>query len=176
MRGIKQKRSRLPKSKARQRYVEIGELVALKQIKSDAKALENQTIAIGPFARLDAGAVAARDGKTRGAITNLFGSQAAFQGEIMALALNAGEWIDRIEFADPAAFPTADAWLDAFFAGESARGPRHRATPAVSYSFLWALWLTAVPYGDRDQRPCLRDREPCRRRMAQSMPDHPSPL
>ena len=147
MRGIKQKRSRLPRSEARQRYVEIGELAALKQIKSDAKALDNQMIAIGPFARLDAGAVAARDGKTRGAITNLFGSQSAFQGEIMALALNAGEWIDRIEFADPAAFASADAWLDAFFAGESARGPRHRATPVVNYSFLWALWLSAVPYG-----------------------------
>ena len=90
MRSGKQKRSRLPRSEARQRYVEIGELVALKQIKSDARALDNQTIAIGPFARLDAGAVAARDGKTRGAITNLFGSQAAFQGEIMALARNAG--------------------------------------------------------------------------------------
>ena len=147
MKSGKQKRSRLSKSEARQRYLQIGELIALKQIKSDAKALDNQTIAIGPFARLDAGAVAARDGKTRGVITNLFGSQTAFQGEIMALALNAGEWIDRIEFADPAAFASADAWLDAFFAGESARGPRHRATPAVNYSFLWALWLSAVPYG-----------------------------
>ena len=169
-------RSTLPKSEARRRYIEMGELVALEQIRKDARKLDDGAVAVGPFARLDAEDVAARDGKTRGAITNLFGSQAAFQGEIMALALNAGEWIDRIEFADPAAFPTADAWLDAFFAGESARGPRHRATPAVSYSFLWALWLTAVPYGDRDQRPCLRDREPCRRRMAQSMPDHPSPL
>ena len=127
--------------------MEIGELVALKQIKSDAKALDNQTIAIGPFARLDAGEVAAHDGKTRGAITNLFGSQAAFQAEIMALALNAGEWIDRIEYADPTGFPTADEWLDAFFAGEAARGPRHGAKPAVNYSFLWALWLSAVPYG-----------------------------
>ena len=195
--------------------MEIGELVALKQIKSDAKALDNQTIAIGPFARLDAGEVAAHDGKTRGAITNLFGSQAAFQAEIMALALNAGEWIDRIEYADPTGFPTADEWLDAFFAGEAARGPRHGAKPAVNYSFLWALWLSAVPYGmwsaeiskasfeehlkwvrrledvlkralDHfgmilrrgygDQQLGMRDRGHGRGRMAQSMPDYPSPM
>ena len=63
-------------------------------------------IAVGPFARLDANAVAAREGKTRGAITNLFGSQAAFQAETMALALNAGEWVERVEFPAPADFPT----------------------------------------------------------------------
>jgi hypothetical protein len=102
---------------------------------------------VGPFARLDAGAVAARDGKTRGAITNLFGSQAAFQAETMALALDVGDWIEQIEYPAPADFPTADAWLDAFLAGESARGPQHGAEPSGSYGFNWALWLSAVPYG-----------------------------
>jgi hypothetical protein len=48
-------------------------------------------MAIGPFARLDAGDVAAHVGKTRGAISNAFGSQAAFQAETMALALGAAE-------------------------------------------------------------------------------------
>ena len=104
-------------------------------------------MAVGPFARLDANAVAAHDGKTRGAISNLFGSQAAFQAETMALALSAADWIERIEYPAPADFPTADAWLDAFLAGESARGPVHGGEPVVDYGTLWALWLSAVPYG-----------------------------
>ena len=118
----------LPKPQARQRYVEIGELVALKQIQADAKLLDEHAIAIGPFARLDAGAVAAEHGKTRGAITNLFGSQAAFQVATMALALSAHDWIERVEYPAPADFPTADAWIDAFFTGQSARGPRQAKT------------------------------------------------
>jgi hypothetical protein len=110
-------------------------------------ALDEHAIAVGPFARLDANAVTARDDKTRGAITNLFGSQAAFQAETMARALSAGDWIERIEHPDPAAYDNADEWVDALFAGESERGPHHDAEPAVSYAFLWALWLSAVPYG-----------------------------
>jgi hypothetical protein len=143
----RRRRSTLPKDAARRRYVEIGELAALEQIRRDAEALDRGAIAIGPFARVDANAVAARDGKTRGAVTNLFGSQAAFQAETMALALSAGDWIEQIEYPDPAAFPDADAWADAFFAGESARGPEHGGAPAVDYASLWTLWLSAVPYG-----------------------------
>jgi hypothetical protein len=141
------RRSTLPKDEARRRYVEIGELAALEQIRRDAEALDRRAIAIGPFARLDANAVAAADGKTRGAVTNLFGSQAAFQAETMALALSAGDWIDRIAYPDPAGSPSAEAWVDAFFTGESARGPAHGGAPEISYATLWALWLSAVPYG-----------------------------
>jgi hypothetical protein len=140
-------RSTLPRDAARRRYVEIGELAALEQIRRDSEALDARAIAVGPFARLDAGAVAARDGKTRGAITNLFGSQAAFQAETMALALSAGDWIERLELPDPAAYAAAEEWVDAVFAGESERGPRHDAEPTAGYGFLWALWLSAVPYG-----------------------------
>ena len=140
-------RSTLPRDAARRRYVEIGELAALEQIRRDSEALDEHAIAVGPFARLDANAVAARDGKTRGAITNLFGSQAAFQAETMALALSAGDWIERVELPDPAGFDSAADWLDALLAGESERGPRHDAEPAASYGMLWALWLSAVPYG-----------------------------
>ena len=143
----KRGRSTLPKPQARLRYVEIGELVALEQIRADALQLDERAVGIGPFDRLDAGAVAARDGKTRGAITNLFGSQAAFQAETMELALSARDWIERIEYPAPADFPDADAWVDAFFEGQSERGPRHGAEPAVTYAFLWTLWLSAVPYG-----------------------------
>jgi hypothetical protein len=163
-------RSTLPKDEARRRYVEIGELAALEQIRRDAEALDRGAIAIGPFARVDANAVAARDGKTRGAVTNLFGSQAAFQAETMALALSAGAWIDRIAYPDPAAFPDADAWADAFFAGESARGPRHGGEPAVDYASLWALWLSAVPYGlwsERVSRPSMEEHARWLERLAE---------
>ena len=140
-------RSTLPQDEARRRYVEIGELAALQQIRSDSERLDEQAIPVGPFARLDANAVAAQEGKTRGAITNLFGSQAAFQAETMELALSAGDWIDEVEFPAPEAFASDTEWLDAFFTGQSARGPRHGAEPGVDYGFLWALWLSAVPYG-----------------------------
>lgn len=149
---LKATRSKLSPSEARRRYVEIGELVALEQIRNDSEVLDDNAIAVGPFARLDAGLVAARDGKTRGAITNLFGSQAAFQVETMALALGAADWIKEIEYPAPTDFPTADAWVDAFFAAQSERGPRHGAEPAVNYALLWALWLSAVPYGIWSQR------------------------
>jgi AcrR family transcriptional regulator len=125
----------------------MGELVALEQIRADAATLDRQAIAVGPFARLDAGAVAARDGKTRGAITNLFGSQAAIQAETMALALSVGDWIEQIPYPAPADHDTADAWFDAVLGGESERGPRHGAEPTGSYAFLWILWLSTVPYG-----------------------------
>ena len=138
----------------------MGELVALEQIRADAAALDRQAIAVGPFARLDAGAVAARDGKTRGAITNLFGSQAAFQAETMALALSVGDWIDRIAYPAPEDYAGADAWFDALLAGESARGPRHGAAPTGGYASLWTLWLSTVPYGtwsDRVSAPSMAE-------------------
>ena len=160
--AMKEKRTRstLPKAEARQRYVEIGELVVLEQIAQDAKVLDQGALAVGPFARLDAAVVAARTGRTRGAINNLFGSQAAFQTATMALALGASAWIERIEFPDPADFPTENAWLDAFFDHQSARGPIHGAEPAMSYASLWALWLGALPYGlwsERISRPGLEE-------------------
>ncbi len=140
-------RSTLPKSEARRRYVEVGELAVLEQVRRDSEALDDRSLAVGPFARLDANAVAAREGKTRGAITNLFGSQAAFQAETMALALSARDWIEAVEYPAPSDFPSADAWVDGLFAAESNRGPRHGAEPDVRYASLWALWLSTVPYG-----------------------------
>ena len=104
----RQRRSTLSKSAARQRYVEIGELAVLQQIQRDSEALDQSAIAVGPFARLDANAVAAQDGKTRGAVTNVFGSQAAFQVATMELALSAGDWIAAIEYPRPPDFATAE--------------------------------------------------------------------
>ena len=125
----------------------MGGLVVLEQIQKDSKLLGEQAIAVGPFARLDAEAVAAHDGKTRGAITNLFGSQAAFQAETMALALDASDRVALIKFPAPAEFKDAEAWIDALLIEESTRGPSHGAKPAVNDGFLWALWLSAMPYG-----------------------------
>ena len=147
MNTTSRQRSTLSKEEARRRYVEIGELAVLEQVQRDARLLDDWALAVGPFNRLDANAVAAEDGKTRGAITNLFGSQAAFQTETMAHVLSAGDWIERIEYPDPSDFTTAEEWVDALLVGESARGPLHGDEPTVSYAALWALWLSAVPYG-----------------------------
>jgi len=125
----------------------MGGLVVLEQIQKDSQLLGDQAIAVGPFARLDAGAVAAHDGKTRGAITNLFGSQAAFQAATMALALDASDWVARVKIPAPGDFASAEAWFDALLVDESARGPAHGAKPTVNDGFLWALWLSATPYG-----------------------------
>jgi hypothetical protein len=147
MASTPRQRSTLTKDEARRRYVEVGELAVLEQVRRDARLLDDWALAVGPFTRLDANAVAAAEGKTRGAITNLFGSQAAFQTETMAHVLSAGDWIERIEYPSPSDFPTAEDWVDALLIGESARGPLHGDDPAVTYATLWALWLSAVPYG-----------------------------
>ena len=65
----------------------------------------------------------------------------------MARALDAGDWIEQLEYPAPADHPDAGAWVDALFAAESARGPQRGARPQVDYAALWALWLSAVPYG-----------------------------
>ncbi len=140
-------RSTLPKDAARRRYVELAGLIVLEQIREDSERLDRESLPVGPFARLDANRVAAREGKTRGAISNLFGSQAALQAETMALALDAAQLIESIDYPEPAHHPDAEAWLDAFFTGQSERGPRHGAAPGVDYARLWALWLSALPYG-----------------------------
>jgi hypothetical protein len=140
-------RSTLPRDEARRRYVEIGQLAALEQIRRDSELLDRRSVAVGPWARLDAGAVADRDGKTRGVISHLFGNQAAFQAETMASALDAGDWLERLAYPSPSDHPDDGAWIDALFTAESARGPRHGGRPKVDYAALWALWLSAVPYG-----------------------------
>ena len=53
--GTKRTRSKLPQEEARRRYVEMGELAALEQIRTDSEKLDANAIAVGPFARLDAG-------------------------------------------------------------------------------------------------------------------------
>jgi hypothetical protein len=163
----RRQRSTLSKSEAQRRYMEIGSLAVLEQIRLDAGRLDNKAIAIGPFSRLDAETVAAREGKTRGAITNLFGSQAAYQIATMDLALDAGAWSDAGVTPAPAEFATAEEWLDALLAWLSARGPRHGAEPELNYAALWTLWLGAVPYGLWSERVAHLSMEEYERWVAQ---------
>jgi hypothetical protein len=155
-------RTRLGKDEARRRYVEIGERVVLEQIREDARKLDSGSMVIGPFARLGANAVAARDRKTRGSINNAFGSQAAFQQATMALALSAQDWIAAIRYPSPEEFSSAEDWVKAFFEGQSARGPGHGGIPTVDYGSMWALWLSTVPYGmwsEAISRPSLAEQQ-----------------
>src|SRR5688572_5038406 len=85
-------RSNLAPDKARRRYIQLAELAVLQQIQVDARRLDREDdedrVAVGPFARLKADQVAANaDGKSRGAITNLFKSQRQFQLQAMAVVL-----------------------------------------------------------------------------------------
>lgn len=140
-------RSTLPKPDARRRYQEVGALAALEQIRRDAAVIDERAIAVGPFGRLDADAVAARDGKTRGSINNMFGSQGAYRVATMEFVLDAAAWVETAAFPSPKDFAAVGDWVDAFFATQSARGPRHGAEPEISYASVWTLWLGAVPYG-----------------------------
>ena len=161
-------RSTLPKLAARQRYVEMGELAALQQIREDSKILDAGSIPVGPFARLDAGAVAAQDGKTRGAITNLFGSQAAFQAETMALVAERRRLDREARVPGAVRLPDRGGVARRVLAGESARGPRHGSEPVVDYGFLWALWLSTVPYGlwsERVREPSMDEHVQLLRRL-----------
>ena len=65
----------------------------------------------------------------------------------MALALNTGSSSSGSSTRTPPRSPRPTSGWTRFFAGESARGPAHRAEPEVTYASLWALWLSAVPYG-----------------------------
>lgn len=161
---VRRRRSLLPPDEARQRYIRAAESVLLRQIRSDARRLDGQNdrqhVAVGPFATLSAEAVAAStDGKSRGAITNLFKSQRQFQLQAMALVLEDPE-ADIQMPPDPVGFPDATAWVDALAVAESARGPHHRMDPTPGYGLIWALWLSQVPYGVWSQRiasPSMRE-------------------
>lgn len=147
----KRRRSLLPPDEARQRYIRAAEAVILEGIQVDARRLDRQDDerreAVGPFARLNAEQVAARvDGKSRGAITNLFKSQRQFQLEAMALVLE-DPAVDVVALPDPRVFDAVDTWIGAVADAESERGPLHEMDPIVGYALTWALWLSQVPYG-----------------------------
>ena len=146
----------LPRDEARRRYVDAGELAVLEQIRIDSGTLDERSIAVGPFSRLDAGVVAASDGKTRGAITNLFGSQAAYQAETMELALSAGDWIEQL------AYPAPEDFADA---GRLARRAPRAASPSAARGTAPSpTRRLRLPVGAVAERRALRDVERPRRR------------
>jgi hypothetical protein len=167
------RRSLLPPDEARKRYVRAAESVILRQIQVDGRRLDQdddgQSVAVGPFANLSAEEVAASvDGKSRGAITNLFNSQRQFQLQAMALVLE-DPAVDVEAPPDPAGFADASAWIAALAGEESARGPHHEMEPTPGYGLNWALWLSQVPYGVWSQRiagPSMREFRHSADRMA----------
>jgi AcrR family transcriptional regulator len=147
----KRRRSLLRPEEARQRYIRAAETVLLEQIQLDAGRLDREDdelrVAVGPFAKLNAEQVAASaDGKSRGAITNLFKSQRQFQLQAMALVLEDPE-VDVFAPPDPTGFDDPIEWIEAVASAESARGPMHEMEPKVGYGMSWTLWLSQVPYG-----------------------------
>jgi hypothetical protein len=144
-------RSNLAPDQARRRYIQHAALTLLQQIQVDARRLDREDdedrVAVGPFARLKAEDVAASaDGKSRGAITNLFKSQRQFQLQAMALVLEDPS-VDATVMPEPTQFEHAGEWIEAVATTESRRGPMHEMEPVVGYGLTWALWLSQVPYG-----------------------------
>jgi AcrR family transcriptional regulator len=160
----RRRRSRLAPDDARKRYIRLAETVLLEQIQSDARRLDREDdekrTAVGPFAKLNAEKVAASaDGKSRGAITNLFKSQRQFQLQAMAMVLEDPE-VDVFTPPDPRGFSDPVEWIEAVATAESARGPLHGMEPTVGYALDWALWLSQVPYGiwsERIAEPSMRE-------------------
>ena len=160
----RRRRSLLQPDDARRRYIRAAESVILRQIQADGRRLDQdddgQNVAVGPFAKLSAEEVAANaDGKSRGAITNLFKSQRQFQLQAMALVLDDPE-VDVEDPPHPAGFADASSWIAGLAMAESARGPHHGMEPSPGYGLIWALWLSQVPYGVWSQRiaaPSMRE-------------------
>jgi AcrR family transcriptional regulator len=148
--AMRRRRSTLPPEELRRRYIELGELVLLEQIRSEAAQLDTavSSMPLASFAQLDADEVARRVGKTRGSITNLFGSQAAFQLATMTIGLD--DFVDmggigEVEYQAPAAHADAESWLEALAHTESSRGPRHGHAP-TGYAARWTLWASLLPH------------------------------
>ncbi|HEY6607721.1 MAG TPA: hypothetical protein VI277_00855 [Candidatus Limnocylindria bacterium] len=149
-------RSSLARDDAKKRYLQLAETALLAQIRRDARRLDREDderrVAVGPFARLNAEEVAASaDGKSRGAITNLFKSQRQFQLDAMALVLDDPN-VDEGVPPDPHAFDDPREWIEAVATAESERGPLHGMEPAEGYAMSWVLWLSQVPYGVWSER------------------------
>ncbi len=158
------RRTALTPDEARKQYIRAAEMILLEQIQVDARRLDREDderrVAVGPFAKLNAEQVAAAtEGKSRGAITNLFRSQRQFQLQAMALVWEDPE-VDVFVPPDPRAFDDPVEWIDAVATAESERGPLHEMEPAVGYGLNWTLWLSQVPYGvwsERIATPSMRE-------------------
>lgn len=148
--AMRQRRSTLPPEELRRRYIQLGELVLLEQIRAEAERLDiaDSALPVASFARLDADEVARRVGKTRGSITNLFGSQAAFQLATMMVGID--EFVDiggvhEVDYPAPSAYPDPEGWLQALAHVECDRGPHH-GQPPTGYAARWTLWASLLPH------------------------------
>lgn len=139
-------------------YIRAGELEVFRQLERDAQALDatlavDTAFAVGPFARLRADEVLDELGKTRGAISNLWGSQEAFRAAVMHLFLNDETLgLDEVRYPSPTDHDDVEAWIEALAAVEIERGPRHLMPPENRYGLRWASWLGLVPYGIWSER------------------------
>ena len=144
---------RLTRNAAEETYIRAGELEVFRQLRRDALMLdaglaEDRALALGPFARLQAGTVVEELGKTRGAINHLWGSQEAFRAAVMHVFLNdPGLGAEDVPNPAPGEFADLDGWIHAFAEAEIARGPRHGMEPDHLYGLRWAAWLALAPYG-----------------------------
>ena len=146
------RRSGLSREEAKRHYIQLAEKVILEQVRVDAERLDRQDddkrMAVGPFARLSAERVASLDeGRSRGAITNVFKSQREFQLEAMSLSLEDPAVLDDRGSPDPRGFEDAGVWTEALAEFESGRGPLHESEKIEGYAAGWVLWLGQVPYG-----------------------------
>jgi hypothetical protein len=148
----------LTRGEARRRYIDIAETVLIDQVSAAAKAFDAQhprpQSALGLFASIDANAVAARDGKTRGAITNLFGSQAEFQVESMAMSTEDRDYggFGERAYPCPTQFENSAEWVCQVARIESSRGPQRGRPTERGYARRWLLWLSMVPYAPWSER------------------------
>jgi hypothetical protein len=147
------RRERLPRDEAKEAYVRSGQLEVFRQLERDASVIDTsmalgQTIAVGPFGRVNADAVVHGLGKTRGAINHLWGNQEAFRAAIMHLFLDDTTLgLHDVKYPDPVDCSDVDVWIDLWAEVEIERGPRHEMTPETRYGMRWAAWLGLVPYG-----------------------------
>jgi hypothetical protein len=164
-------RSRLSREAAWQHYVEVGEEVLLDLIEADARAFDasakpeplrrvdaRDVLPLGVFTSIDAHAVADREGKTRGAVTNVFGSQRAFQAAVM---FPSSLWdfggIENVEYPSPNEFANDEEWIRAIALIEAGRGPKRGQRPPRGYATHWLLWLSHVPYDLWSKELATRD-------------------
>ena len=159
-------RERLPRRDAEQTYLRAGELAVYRQLLRDAADLDASleqggSIAVGPFARLRTDIVVDQLGKTRGAINNLWGSQAGFREAIFDTFLNDTTLgVEDVAYPDAGDCADLDEWIRRWAEAEYERGPRHGGAPENRYGLRWAAWLALVPYGIWSERvagPSMRE-------------------
>jgi len=157
------KRERLPRKVAEARYLDTGLDLLLESVRDRAQQLDRALVADGPdgsapdipgpVADVTAHAVADQLGKTRGAITNIWGSQQQFHLALLKKLLtstdNLGAIPDRHETEELVdSIDDVASAVSVFADGELERGPRPDPDlDNLTNSQLWgSLFLTELAY------------------------------